>query len=211
MTDPTFFDSKENILAYCSSTEPQHCVDSAKRAEHILNTTSEKANIPEISSKASLLTSNKKSDLRSLLTNHEIIFDYYIGDWDTEPVSLELKPGVTLYHGKSYPVTVNSKSKFKQELQCLISLGILEKDSNIPLAAPSFTIPKKNHNKVRFLMDFRQVNQRIVRKPFPLPKINQILYEIDGMQWASAIDLKMSYYAIRLDPDAQKYCTLITP
>ena len=31
------------------------------------------------------------------------------------------------------------------------------------------------------------------------------------MQWASAIDLKMGYYAIRLDPDAQRYCTLITP
>ena len=28
---------------------------------------------------------------------------------------------------------------------------------------------------------------------------------------ASALDLKMGYYTIRLDPDAQKYCTLITP
>ena len=75
----------------------------------------------------------------------------------------------------------------------------------------SFGIPNKNQKVMRFLTDFRQLNKRLVQKPFPLPKINQILYEIDGMQWASTIDLKMGYYAIRLDPDAQQYCTLITP
>ena len=31
------------------------------------------------------------------------------------------------------------------------------------------------------------------------------------MQWATALDLKMGYYAIKLDPQAQKLCTLITP
>ena len=143
--------------------------------------------------------------MQLLLSKYETIFDGSIGDWDTEPVSLELKPGVTPYHGKPYPLTVHSRSKFKEELQHLISLGILEKDSDSPWAAPSFAIPKKNTNEVRFLTDFRQLNQRIVRKPFPLPKINQILYGIDCMQWASAIDLKMGYYAIRLDPNAQKY------
>ena len=54
---------------------------------------------------------------------------------------------------------------------------------------------------MRFLTDFKQLNKRLVRKPFPLPKINQILYEIDGMQWASTIDLKMGYYTIHIDPD----------
>ena len=64
---------------------------------------------------------------------------------------------------------------------------------------------------MRFLTDFRQLNKSLVRKPFPRPEINQILCEIDGMQWASTINLKMGYYTIRLDPDAQWYCTLITP
>ena len=154
-------------------------------------------------SKCENLNSTQKEDLQALLLKHESLFDGTVGDWKTDPVSLEFKPGATPYHGKPYPVTVHSRDKFKKELKRLISLGILEKDSNSPWAAPSFAIPKKNPNEVRFLTDFRQLNQRIVRKPFPLPKINQILNEIDGMQWASAIDLKMGYYAIRLDPDAK--------
>ena len=31
------------------------------------------------------------------------------------------------------------------------------------------------------------------------------------MQWATALDLKVGYYAIKLDPQAQKLFTLITP
>ena len=33
MKDPTFFEDKENLFTYASSTEPQHCVDSDNRAE----------------------------------------------------------------------------------------------------------------------------------------------------------------------------------
>lgn len=70
---------------------------------------------------------------------------------------------------------------------------------------------KKEQGKVRFLTDLRQLNKRLVNKPIPLLKISQILYEIDGIQWATALDLKRGYYAIKLDPQAQKLCKLITP
>ena len=148
-------------------------------------------------------TGDQKETLPKLLLEYEDLFDGTIGDWKTEPISIELKPGATPFHGKPYPVTVKNKEKFKKEVERLCKMGVLAKDSDSPWAAPSFGIPKKNSQEMRFLTDFRQLNKRIVRKPFPLPKINQILYEIDGMQWASAIDPKMGYYVIRLDPDAQ--------
>ena len=87
----------------------------------------------------------------------------------------------------------------------------MARESDSPWAAPPFCQPKKNKDEVRFLTDLRQLNKRLVRKTFPLSKMSQILYEIDGMQWATALDLKMGYYAIKLDPQAQKLCTLITP
>ena len=174
MKDPTFFNNKEDLFNYNMAAEPQHCVDSANRAETILDITSEKADIPAMISKCENLNSTQKEDLQELLLKHESLFDGTVGDWKTDPVSLELKPGATPYHGKPYPVTVHSRDKFKKELKCLISLGILEKDSNSPWAAPSFAIPKKNPNEVRFLTDFRQLNPRIVRKPFPLPKIKNL-------------------------------------
>jgi hypothetical protein len=64
---------------------------------------------------------------------------------------------------------------------------------------------------VRFLSDFREVNKRIVRKPFPLPKISTVLQELEGFTFATALDLNMGYYTIRLDPDSSKICTIIFP
>jgi hypothetical protein len=68
---------------------------------------------------------------------------------------------------------------------------------------PSFLIPKKNNN-VCFLSNFWDVNKRLVRKPFPIPKISTVLQELEGFSFATALDLNMGYYTIRLDPNASK-------
>ena len=38
-----------------------------------------------------------------------------------------------------------------------------------------------------------------------------MLLKLQGFRYASALDLNMGYYTIRLDPDAQKLCTIILP
>ena len=38
-----------------------------------------------------------------------------------------------------------------------------------------------------------------------------LLQEIEGFFYATALDLNMGYYTIRLDPDASKICTVIFP
>jgi hypothetical protein len=55
------------------------------------------------------------------------------------------------------------------------------------------------------------VNKRLIRTPFPLPKISDILQGLEGLTYATAIYLNMGYYTIRLDPDAQKICTIVLP
>ena len=53
--------------------------------------------------------------------------------------------------------------------------------------------------------------KRLICTPFPLPKISGILQGLQGLTYATEIDLKMGYYTIRLDPDAQKICTIVLP
>jgi hypothetical protein len=38
-----------------------------------------------------------------------------------------------------------------------------------------------------------------------------VLQELERFTYATAIDLNMGYYTIRLDPDASKICTIIFP
>jgi len=41
-----------------------------------------------------------------------------------------------------------------------------------------------------------------VRKPYPIPKISTTLQEMEGFSYATALDLNMGYYTIRLDTEA---------
>jgi hypothetical protein len=64
---------------------------------------------------------------------------------------------------------------------------------------------------VRILTDFRILNAQIKRKPFPLPKISDLLRKLSGFKYATEIDLNIGYYHITLDLESQKMCTTILP
>jgi hypothetical protein len=102
------------------------------------------------------------------------------------------------------------KETIKKEVERLCQLEVLERQPASEWALPSFIIPQKDKT-VRFLGDFWDVNKRLIRKPFPIPKISTALQEINGFSYATALDLNMGYYTIRLDPDESKICTAIFP
>ena len=87
-------------------------------------------------------------------------------------------------------------------------MGKLQWQSDSEWASPTFIILKKD-NTMRVVSDFRELITRIVRKPFPIPQISTVLQELEGFTYATALDLNMGYYTIRLDPDASKTCTII--
>jgi dihydroorotate dehydrogenase len=49
--------------------------------------------------------------------------------------------------------------------------------------------------------------------PFPIPKIGKadIIRSMEGFTFASALDLNMGYYHIKLHADAQKLCIIVFP
>ena len=64
---------------------------------------------------------------------------------------------------------------------------------------------------VRTITNFRELNKWIVRRPFLIPKISTTLQELEGFTYATALDLNMGYYTVRLDPKAVKMFTIIFP
>ena len=160
--------------------------------------------------KSEALTNEQKESLHSLLLKYEDLFDGTLGTWQTEPIELELKPEAKPYHGKPYPVPHSQEKKLKQEVEFLCDLKVLRKINNSKWAAPMFVIPKPD-GTLRSLADFRELNKRIKRKPFPIPKIQDMLQKLLGFQWATSLDLNMGYYHILLNPDARRYCTIVLP
>ena len=91
-----------------------------------------------------------------------------------------------------------------------MKLGILQKVNRSEWGAPTFVIPKKD-GTIRFISDFRELNQRIKRKPYPFPKIQDLLLKMEGFRFATALDLNMGYYHIELTPASSQLCTIVLP
>jgi hypothetical protein len=102
------------------------------------------------------------------------------------------------------------KDTLIKEVERLVKLGVLKWQPASEWACLLFIIPKKNRT-VHFLSEFWEVNKRLIRKLFQIPKISTVLQELEGFTFATALDLSMGYYTIRLDPNAPRFCTIIFP
>jgi hypothetical protein len=119
-----------------------------------------------------------------LLLKYEELFDGMLGDWKLPPVSIELKEGTKPYHGRPCPIPKIYKATLMKEIDRLIAIGVLKWQPLSKWASPSFIISKKVH-KVRIISDFREPNKRIVRKPYPIPKISTTLRKLEGFIYAT--------------------------
>ena len=133
-----------------------------------------KADVTKIVNECEHLSIEQRNDLFMLLNKYKSLFDRTLGEWDTHPVSLEIKPWERPFYGKAYSIPHVHEQTLKKEVQRLIEIGVLEKYSDSEWASPTFIIPKKN-GTVRFITDLKQVNKKIVREPFPIPKISDAM------------------------------------
>jgi hypothetical protein len=131
--------------------------------------------------------------LLSLLLDYEPLFDGTLGDWNRPPVSIELKDGAKPYHGRPYPIPQVHKATLMKEINRLMSIGVLKRQSSSQWASPTLIIPKKDMT-VRTITDFRELNKRIIRRSYPIPKISTTLQELEGFTYAMTLDLNMGYY-----------------
>ena len=202
--------TKKEFKAFISNTsEPVVTEAATKRVIKILDAQYEAADLRQVSLKATHLNTQQRESLYQLLIKYKDIFDGSLGEWRTEPVDFELKEGAEPHSQRHYPIPHVHKETFKKELKRLIKLGVLERVQESEWGSPTFIIPKKN-NTVRFTSDFRRLNTKIKRKPYPLPRISDTLQELEGFRYASSLDLNMGYYRIRLSEKSSDMCTIVT-
>ena len=85
---------------------------------------------------------------------------------------------------------IHKSKKLKEEIAWLCKYGILRKTNNSEWACPMFTISKPD-GSLRSLADLREVNKVIKRRPYPLPKITDMLQKLEGFMYAISLDLNM--------------------
>ena len=190
--------------------EPEAVEEEMGRIRKILDNDYGKADLKDVAEMQTHLSPDKQKQLEELLNKYVDLFDGTLGRWTHPDYKLELKPDVKPYHAKAFPVPKVHMETLKKEVERLCKVGVLKRVNRSEWAAPTFIIPKKD-GKVRFISDFRELNKRIKRTPYPLPHIQDMMLNLEGFQYATALDLNMGYYHVRLDPDSRKLCTIILP
>jgi hypothetical protein len=163
-------------LNHSLATEPHSTQDTTKHVMQIVDAKYKKADLQLIvrDNCKHPSTDQQKKLLQLLKKLYESLFDGTLGDWKTKPVSFQLKEGVSPHHSQAFPVPKILKDTIMKEVEGLCKLGVLERQPASEWALPSFIIPKKDKT-VCFLSDFWEVNTRLIRTPFPIPKISMVL------------------------------------
>ena len=190
--------------------DPASMIDAAERLKDILDAKYEAADLDQVVAENTHLTYNQKQQLHSLLTKFNDLFDGTLGKWNMGAYDIELRPDATPYHAKPYPIPYSRLATLKIEVERLVEAGVLRKVNRSEWGAPSFITAKKD-GSVRMIADFRELNKRIRRKPFPIPRIQDMLLKLEGFQFATSLDLNMGYYHIELSPRSRELCTIVLP
>jgi hypothetical protein len=173
--------------------------ESTSRMKRILDATYTKADLSNTVTECTQLSKEDQSKLLQLLERHEPLFDGTLGFWNHEEYNIELQADAKHYHARAYPIPKVHEQTLCTEIERLCSIGVLQKVNRSEWAAPTFIIPKKD-GTVQFISDFRELNKRIKRKPYPIPKIQDLLLKLEGFRYATSLDLNMGYYHIELSP-----------
>ena len=79
-----------------------------------------------------------------------------------------------------YSVPRVHKDMFRKEVKRLVGIGVIKEANESKWVANYFDQPKPKTDRVRFLSDFRNLNRQLKRKPYPMPKIREMLLNLEG-------------------------------
>ena len=188
-----------------------HVTKEMKRLTSILDAKYAPANLNKVVKDSKHLKSKEQRQLLQLLKKHQKLFDGTLGRWKGKPYHIHLKKDAEPFAARRpYPIPKVHQAALNKEVARLCELGVLKKVNRSQWSAPSFVIPKKD-GSVRFISDFRELNKRIKRFPYPIPKIQDLLLQLEGFKWATTLDLNMGYYHIELDLTSKALCTIVLP
>ena len=174
----------------------------------ILDANYKKADKKVITEQCQHLIPSKRESLMNL-KKIEYLFDRTLGTWNTALVDLELKDDVNPVCLQPYPVLRVHKEMFRKESERLVKLGVLKEENDSEWGAPSFAEQIAKTSWITSLSDFRNLNRHLKRKTYPIPKIWEMLLNLEGFKYATSLELDMGYYHMLPSEESSNLFTII--
>lgn len=110
---------------------------------------------------------------------------------------------------KSYRIPERMLGVLKQELDTMLSMGIIEPSAS-EWCSPVVLVPKKD-GTVRFCIDFRQVNALTKTDPYPMPRIDELVERLGKAKYITTVDLCKGYWQVAMAQSAKELTAFRTP
>ena len=122
MLGQTNLTSREMSKVVIHTEEPVSTREVTEGLVKILDITYAKTDLEQVAANTSQINYEEKTQLLRLLKKFQYLFGGTLGDWDTEPVNLDLKPNSQSFNFKYYPVPRINKENFCKELELLLKI-----------------------------------------------------------------------------------------
>ena len=114
--------------------------------------------------------------------------------WDH---AIELTPDApATIRTKVYPMSVSEQQELERFLEENLRKGYIQ-PSKSPIASPVFFIKKKD-GKLRFIQDYRKLNEFTVRNRYPLPLVQDIISKLQEARVFTKFDVRWGYNNVRI-------------
>ncbi|GBG85112.1 hypothetical protein CBR_g39679 [Chara braunii] len=114
---------------------------------------------------------------------------------------IKIEPGSRTLKGAVYRMSPRELEELRKQLDELLEKGWIWPSSSL-FGAPVLFVPKKE-GELRMCIDYRGLNAITVKNAEPLPRIDDLLDQVQGAKYFSKIDLKFRYHQIEVHPDDQ--------
>lgn len=161
------------------------------------------------------ITSNENSidcntNLQDLLTEFSDVFNDDLGHCTKVKVHLQLKPSVQPTFCRARPLPLAMQKPVEEEIDRLVSCGVLEPIDFSEWAAPIVPV-RKPSGKLRICADFSTgLNKSLNIHQYPLPTPESIFSVLNGGKHFSVLDFSEAYFQLELDEESKKLLVINT-
>ncbi|MCO5572405.1 hypothetical protein L7F22_026159 [Adiantum nelumboides] len=98
-----------------------------------------------------------------------------------------------------YKMSLSEALEMKNQLTQLLEQGFIR--PSVSLWVASILFQKKRDGTFRLCIDYRGLNQCVIKNKYPLPRIDRLFDHLSGAQYFSKIDLRSRFYQVQIQAE----------
>jgi hypothetical protein len=121
---------------------------------------------------------------------------------------IDLVPGIGLITKHPYRMVADELAELKKQLQELTDKGFIRPSAS-PWGSPILFMKKKD-GSMRMCVDYHSLNVITIKNKYPLPRIDDLLDQLQKAKYFSKIDLRSGYHQMKIRPKDIAKTTFVT-